>query len=250
MMLILIGFAPAFFTLDHKQKPADLTNDAKTINWTLGNINSAQLSPDNQIIYTVTRNYIDTLISIVSPITSFDQLSKEDHLKVRKEILFISEKSLEIISKLESSKKLTLQPGQIRVFKETLKKMKTNTEYAPRWVILLISLSLGLGTMIGWKRIVVTIGEKIGKTHLTYAQGTSAELVAAGTIGLSSMFGLPVSTTHVLSSGVAGSMIVGKGKKNLQRKTIRSLLITWVITVPVTIVLAGLLYTFFRLLWT
>src|SRR4030095_1769935 len=100
-------------------------------------------------------------------------------------------------------------------FKAGLKVMNHTTDFAPVEAILLISLSLGFGTMIGWKRIVVTIGEKIGKTHLTYAQGAIAELTAASTIGLSSGLGLPVSTTHVLSSGMAGSMVAMRGIKNL-----------------------------------
>ena len=120
------------------------------------------------------------------------------------------------------------------------------TDYAPQWVVLLISLSLGLGTMIGWKRIVVTVGEKIGKQHLTYAQGASAELVAAATIGVSSGLGLPVSTTHVLSSGIAGTKVASKGIKNLQAKTIRNILAAWVLTLPVTIMISFSLYMFFR----
>jgi len=94
--------------------------------------------------------------------------------------------------------------------------------------------------MIGWKRIVVTVGEKIGKSHLTYAQGASAELVAMGTIGAADMLGLPVSTTHVLSSGVAGTMAANRS--GLQMSTIRNLLMAWVLTLPVSIVLAGVLY--------
>ena len=100
--------------------------------------------------------------------------------------------------------------------------------------------------MIGWKRIVVTVGEKIGKQHLTYAQGASAELVAAATIGVSSGLGLPVSTTHVLSSGIAGTMVASKGIKNLQAKTIRNILAAWVLTLPVTIMISFSLYMFFR----
>jgi PiT family inorganic phosphate transporter len=113
----------------------------------------------------------------------------------------------------------------------------------------MVSLSLGFGTMIGWKRIVVTIGEKIGKTHLTYAQGASAELIAASTIGVSTYFGLPVSTTHVLSSGVAGAMVAGEGRQNLQMNTIKNILAAWVFTVPVTIVLSGGLFLLFRLVF-
>jgi phosphate/sulfate permease len=110
----------------------------------------------------------------------------------------------------------------------------------------MIALSLGMGTMIGWKRIVKTIGEKIGKEHLTYAQGASAELVASTTIGLSTAFGLPVSTTHVLSSGIAGSMVASKGIKNLQAETVRNILIAWLLTLPVVMVMAGTLFLIFR----
>jgi PiT family inorganic phosphate transporter len=110
----------------------------------------------------------------------------------------------------------------------------------------MISISLGLGTMIGWKRIVRTIGEKIGKQHLTYAQGASAEIVAASTIGFSTWLGLPVSTTHVLSSGIAGSMVASKGIKNLQTKTIKSIAIAWLLTLPVCVLVSGLLFLLFR----
>ena len=107
-----------------------------------------------------------------------------------------------------------------------------------------VAIALGLGTMVGWKRIVVTVGEKIGKTHLTYAQGASAELVAAATIGAADMFGLPVSTTHVLSSGVAGTMAAnGSG---LQMATIRNLLLAWVLTLPAAICLSASLYVAVR----
>src|SRR5690606_36892317 len=98
----------------------------------------------------------------------------------------------------------------------------------------------------GWKRIVVTIGEKIGKQHLTYAQGASAEIVAAGTIAASSGFGLPVSTTHVLSSGIAGTMVANKGIKNLQADTVRNIMLAWILTLPVSMALSGTLYMFFR----
>ena len=117
------------------------------------------------------------------------------------------------------------------------------TKFIPTWVKIAVAIALGLGTMIGWKRIVITVGEKIGKTHLTYAQGASAELVAAGTIGAADIFGLPVSTTHVLSSGVAGTMAAnGSG---LQMATIRNLLMAWVLTLPAAICLSAGLYVLF-----
>lgn len=110
-----------------------------------------------------------------------------------------------------------------------------------------MAVALGLGTMVGWKRIVVTVGEKIGKTHLTYAQGASAELVAMATIGAADAFGLPVSTTHVLSSGVAGTMLAnGSG---LRWSTVRNMIMAWVLTLPAAIVLAGSLYWLFARLF-
>jgi PiT family inorganic phosphate transporter len=101
--------------------------------------------------------------------------------------------------------------------------------------------------MIGWRRIVLTIGEKIGKEHLNYAQGATAELVAAGTIGLSSGFGLPVSTTHVLSSGIAGAMVASNGTKNLNKNTLKSIAMAWILTLPVCILLGLLLFLAFHL---
>jgi PiT family inorganic phosphate transporter len=100
--------------------------------------------------------------------------------------------------------------------------------------------------MIGWKRIVKTVGEKIGKEHLSYAQGASAELVASSTIGISTAFGWPVSTTHVLSSGIAGSMVASKGVKNLQPDTVRNILMAWFLTLPVVVIMAGTLFLLFR----
>jgi PiT family inorganic phosphate transporter len=130
----------------------------------------------------------------------------------------------------------------------TLKAYKTSldqaTKFIPLWVKIVVAIALGLGTMIGWKRIVVTVGEKIGKTHLTYAQGAAAEMVAMATIGAADGFGLPVSTTHVLSSGVAGTMAAnGSG---LQMSTLRNLALAWVLTLPVAMILSGSLYWIFR----
>jgi PiT family inorganic phosphate transporter len=120
----------------------------------------------------------------------------------------------------------------------------SEAKFIPIWVKVAVAIALGLGTMIGWKRIVVTVGEKIGKSHLTYGQGASAELVAAATIGAADSFGLPVSTTHVLSSGVAGTMLAnGSG---LQWSTVRSIALAWVLTLPAAMLLAGSLYWLLR----
>jgi PiT family inorganic phosphate transporter len=124
------------------------------------------------------------------------------------------------------------------------KGIDASTKFIPLWVKVAVAIALGLGTMVGWKRIVVTIGEKIGKTHLTYAQGASAELVAMSTIAAADMFGLPVSTTHVLSSGVAGTMAANRS--GLQMATLRNLVMAWVLTLPAAILLSGVLYWIFR----
>ena len=122
--------------------------------------------------------------------------------------------------------------------------LQSGTRFIPLWVKICVAIALGLGTMVGWKRIVVTVGERIGKTHLTYAQGASAEMVAALTIGAAEVYGLPVSTTHILSSGVAGTMAAnGSG---LQWSTVRSIAMAWVLTLPAAMGIAGGLYWVLR----
>jgi len=120
------------------------------------------------------------------------------------------------------------------------KDLKGLTNFVPLWVKIAVSLALGLGTMIGWKRIVVTVGEKIGKAHLTYGQGASAEIIAFATIEAADQLGLPVSTTHILSSGIAGTMVAnGSG---IQRETVRNIILAWVLTLPVCVVLGAALF--------
>ena len=146
--------------------------------------------------------------------------------------------------------RLALKSDQVKLDADTTANLKAfqaqidnATKFIPLWVKVAVAIALGLGTMVGWKRIVVTVGEKIGKTHLTYAQGASAELVAMTTIGAADMFGLPVSTTHVLASGVAGTMAANKS--GLQMSTIRNLVLAWVLTLPAAMVLSGTLYWVF-----
>jgi PiT family inorganic phosphate transporter len=150
----------------------------------------------------------------------------------------------EAIRFLMKDKQNDLDPQQVATLSAYKSSLDTATKFIPLWVKIAVAIALGLGTMVGWKRIVVTVGEKIGKTHLTYAQGASAELVAASTIAAADMYGLPVSTTHVLSSGVAGAMAAnGSG---LQLSTIRNLVMAWVLTLPVAIMLSASLYILFR----
>jgi inorganic phosphate transporter, PiT family len=149
----------------------------------------------------------------------------------------------EAIRFLMKDKENDLTAAEVATLNDYKKSLDSSTKFIPLWVKVAVAIALGLGTMVGWKRIVVTVGEKIGKTHLTYAQGASAELVAAVTIAAADVYGLPVSTTHVLSSGVAGTMAANKS--GLQMSTVRNLLMAWVLTLPVAILLSGSLYWIF-----
>lgn len=149
----------------------------------------------------------------------------------------------ETIKHMKSDDQLKI-PAQTQHDLDALKvELDNATRFIPWWVKVVVAIALGLGTMVGWRRIVVTVGEKIGKTHLNYAQGASAELVAMATIGAADVFGLPVSTTHVLSSGVAGTMAANRS--GLQMSTLRNLLMAWVLTLPVSILLSATLYWLF-----
>ena len=154
--------------------------------------------------------------------------------------MYISSEALRLFAK---SKKPAFSAEEAAVMTNYKKKLDLATKFIPTWVKVAVAIALGMGTMIGWKRIVVTVGEKIGKTHLTYAQGASAELVAMCTILAADNYGLPVSTTHVLSSGVAGTMMANKS--GLQWSTIRNIAAAWVFTLPVAALMsAGLFWVF------
>ncbi len=140
-----------------------------------------------------------------------------------------------------------LDKSELGTLKNYAGVLNNGTRYIPTWVKVSVALALGLGTMVGWKRIVVTVGERIGKTHMSYGQGAAAEITAMATIGLAEAYGLPVSTTHILSSGVAGAMAAnGSG---LQTRTLRNMALAWVLTLPVAITLAGVLYWLLRTLF-
>jgi inorganic phosphate transporter, PiT family len=140
--------------------------------------------------------------------------------------------------------KQNLSPSDAGTLAAVRSALDAGTRFIPFWVKVCVAIALGLGTMVGWKRIVITVGERIGKSHLTYGQGASAEMVAAATIMAADMYGLPVSTTHVLSSGVAGTMAAnGSG---LQWSTVRSIALAWVLTLPAAILLSATLYYTFR----
>lgn len=155
--------------------------------------------------------------------------------------MYVASETLRV---MEKTKTPHFDPSDAAALLNYKKQIDHATEFIPDWVKVAVALALGLGTMVSWKRIVVTVGERIGKQHLTYAQGASAELIAMGTILAADRFGLPVSTTHVLTSGVAGTM--AENGAGLQWNTIRALIAAWILTLPISIALSGGLYWVFR----
>jgi PiT family inorganic phosphate transporter len=154
--------------------------------------------------------------------------------------MYLADEALRNLMKDKDSDLSKEDVATLNAYKQSL---DNSTKFIPTWVKIAVAIALGLGTMVGWKRIVITVGEKIGKTHLTYGQGAAAELVAAATIAGADMYGLPVSTTHILSSGVAGTMAAnGSG---LQWSTIRNIVLAWVLTLPMAMMLSAFLYVLF-----
>ncbi|WP_221394179.1 inorganic phosphate transporter [Dyadobacter sp. NIV53] len=245
VMLILIGIVPGYFALDNSIDPFEMKADLARIEQTTSRIDSLKLSASDREKLRSIHSEIAFLNTEISKPLTDHKLAQKDRMSARRSLLLISRNTKTILDNGDATLN-TEDKAYLKMQSASETGIRRYTDYAPDWVILMISLSLGLGTMVGWKRIVITIGEKIGKQHLTYAQGASAELVAASTIGVSSYLGLPVSTTHVLSSGIAGAMVASKGVKNLQAGTIRNIVIAWVLTLPVTMLLSGTIYVFFR----
>ena len=168
--------------------------------------------------------------------TSFNDLQADDRWKLRTQLVELGASVRTLLRQFGDS----LAEDRRKVLKSLAGQLAKPVEYVPEWVVMGVAVCLGLGTMFGWERIVKTVGEKIGKTHLTYAQGGAAELVAATTIGLADSLGMPVSTTHVLSSGVAGTMWANKS--GIQPETVREIALAWILTLPVAMALSGGLY--------
>jgi phosphate/sulfate permease len=242
IMLILIGIVPAYFALDMTVSTDQLKQPLAQIESIIRNVDSSKLSANDKARYADLLMRYEDLKGHLGQTNTLNDVPKNKRFEVRKDIMLIDRE----LKGLLENEDVSMSEGDKIALTASLKTLHKATDYAPYWVTLLISLSLGIGTMIGWKRIVRTIGEKIGKEHLTYAQGASAELVASATIGLSSYGGWPVSTTQVLSSAIAGSMVASKGVKNLQPATVRNILLTWALTLPVVVVLSGTLFLLFR----
>jgi len=259
IMLILIGTVPTAYALNRTMHEQDVVRylaisaQAQTALGTYGSgsappdahsalidiVRKRSISPENLPAIVAVAHTIDTAID---PYHSLARVPPDAMINIRNNMYLVSE-SLRFLSK---SKNITLSASDQKTLAAFKGELDEATKFIPTWVKVAVAIALGLGTMIGWKRIVVTVGERIGKTHLTYAQGASAELVAMMTIGAADAFGLPVSTTHVLSSGVAGSMVANHS--GLQWATVRNLLMAWVMTLPVSIALSGGLYWLLRTL--
>ena len=238
MMLILIAFLPAKFAVNH----------AVSNNQLIYELNQAGLVFKRAAVADhLSKVKYDSLINAIASTKAHVLLKSEtDKAKTyqfRKQL----HSMISSIRDAEKNKNFHFASKDRAILSSAAKELDKVIEFAPLWVIALISISLGLGTMIGWKRIAVTIGEKIGNEHLNYAQGATSEIVAASTIGLSTAFGLPVSTTHVLSSGIAGAMVASGGRKNLNNGTLKNIGMAWVLTLPVSITLAILLFMLFHL---
>lgn len=237
LMLILIAFMPAKFAIDHNVSDDKIMSTLVSIEQPLQRTiqaNPAKSADLGKIAATIASAKTDVALKNTDASQTF---------KFRKEIQSINKQ----LKAFGAAKDLIIPAEDQKVFKDASHSLVAVTDFAPIWVIATISISLGIGTMIGWKRIVVTIGEKIGNEHLNYAQGASAELVAGATIQLSTMFGLPVSTTHVLSSGIAGTMAAAGGTKNLNGGTLKSIAMAWILTLPVCIAMSLGLFLLFHL---
>ena len=260
IMLILVGTVPMAYALNRAMPADEMTRFAAVAQVTEASLMKtstmdAPADPRAAVAdYVRTKSISPAVVPAVATLTGsigkqvreYGTLSKVPSAavsNVRNDMYLVSE-ALRLLDKEPS---LKLDAETRANLKASKKQIDDATKFIPLWVKVAVAIALGLGTMIGWKRIVVTVGEKIGKTHLTYAQGASAELVAMVTIGAADMYGLPVSTTHVLSSGVAGTMAAnGSG---LQMSTVRNLLLAWVLTLPAAMLLSGTLYWMFTFLF-
>jgi len=259
IMLILIGTVPTAYALNHAVTAHDMQNfiaasdQAGQIldkhvdkNGILGADARAELTDyirtkeiQSDTILAL-RELVEDLNHEVALYKEFKSVPAARQTNVRNDMYVASE----AIRLMQKSGNPAFTPAENAALKNYKSQVDKATKFIPSWVKVAVALALGLGTMVGWKRIVVTVGEKIGKEHLTYAQGACAELVAMATISAADNFGLPVSTTHVLSSGVAGTMAANRS--GLQFSTIRNIAAAWVFTLPVAALLSGTLFWVFR----
>jgi PiT family inorganic phosphate transporter len=259
IMLILIGTVPTAYALNHAVTANDIQDfiaaseqaghildrhvdkagilgpDARAE--VTDYIRTQQLQPDTILAL---RELVEDLNHEVSLYKVFKSVPAQDQANVRND-MYVASEALRLMVKNHNPAFTAAENAALTNYKDKVDKA---TKFIPNWVKVAVALALGLGTMVGWKRIVVTVGERIGKQHLAYAQGASAELVAMATIFAANIWGLPVSTTHVLSSGVAGTMAANNS--GLHLSTIRNIAAGWVFTLPAAALLSGLLFWLFR----
>lgn len=245
IMIILISLAPTMFAIDNTKNIRSLYGNVEAVQIYLSNVDTTSLSGSQKEKMVSINSNLAEMRMVIAKSNLKDEVQGADRSTIRKNIVLTTKTADKLLSEVDVTA-LGLSKKNGESLKSNLKDMKGYIEYAPWWVILSVAIALGLGTMVAWKRIVVTIGEKIGKTHMSYSQGASAEIVAASTIALSTQLGLPVSTTHMLSSGVAGSMVADGGVNNLDFKTVKTILSAWVLTIPVTVVLSAGIFLLLR----
>ena len=258
IMLILVGTVPTAYALNHAipaAKTADfiaVTQQTVEVLHRYVDSNAVIGNAQNDVTdYVRTKEFTPTTMLALQQLVN-DMGGELDHFKDLKGIpakdapnfrnsMYLVSESLRLMKR---SGQPNIDKNDWVVLDNYKKHIDDATKFIPTWVKVAVALSLGLGTMVGWKRIVVTVGEKIGKQHLTYAQGAAAEITAALTILGADHLGLPVSTTHVLSSGIAGTMAANHS--GIQMSTVRSLAMAWVLTLPISILLASSLFWLFR----
>ena len=257
IMLILIGTVPTAYALNHAVDKGSVQPFAVASTQVAGslkryiqpNITVTESQPVLERFITTHKYEPQTLPALQEMVTtirneaisygSLGSVPPEMQNNVRTQMYLVSE-TFSLLPKVGPK----MQPADLKIIDSYKDFLDRSTKYIPTWVKVAVALALGLGTMVGWKRIVVTVGEKIGKTHMTYAQGAVAGLTAMGTILAAGMYGLPVSTTHVLNSGVAGTMVAnGSG---IQKSTIRNIILAWFFTLPAAALLSGCLFVLFN----
>lgn len=258
IMMILVSLIPATYALDRYSSPQDLPAFAssayearRVIN---GDMQPMLSAPADQILKEYLRNHHETpeiapalgvlsgrIQAQIEMMESFEALS-DDQVNDMRDDMYIASETIRSMNGSNTFKP-QFEGYSGDVLKDFRQHIDGTIKFIPLWVKVVTALALGLGTVVGWKRVVHTVGEKIGKSRMTYAQGVSAQTVAMATIGAADVLGLPVSTTHVLSSGVAGTMAANRS--GLQWGTLRNLALTWVLTLPATILLSGGLFWLF-----
>ena len=257
IMLILIGCVPLAYSLNKNLDSAHIQSFEQLSQQTAAAIYPQHENITDDQARAVITKYIQTkevnpeVVPALASLTNHlgERVAKYDDIHTIPEAevsairndMYLSTTAFKRLDKAEQLPEMS--KDQSKLVKEYRKNLDTFLQYIPTWVKVAVALALGLGTMVGWKRIVVTVGERIGKNHMTYGQGMSAELVAMTTIAAADGFGMPVSTTHVLNSAVAGTMVANKSGLNLQM--VRTILSAWVFTLPATICLSGGLYWLF-----